>query len=179
MSFLKNVSITVCSVAISIINIFDEVIIQSLRTIFKLTRKRLLEDSNVLLDMKTHLIYCIMHRSIRLIDKIHGIKLEINHGSGYLKDIIMHDCNICPIIKTVKTSNNVYKIDPSTPFIVIFQQPIHLIRIEFVDLVLNNEIKNALVKIYTSDMTTKNNKYIETTVSSRKNIICNTEYIIC
>ena len=177
MSFLKNVSITICSVAISIINIIDELIIQSLRTIFKLTRKRLLEDSTVL-DMKTHLISCMMHRSIRLIDKIYAIKLEINQGSGYVKDIIVHDSNICPIIKTIKTSNNVYKIDPSTPFIVTFQHPIQLIRIEFVDLVLS-EIKNAIVKIYTTDMNTKNNNYVETTVSSRKNIICNTEYILC
>ena len=166
-NIIKKAFIGLIIICITVIDIIDEVTLQLLRRVLKLTRERINESviegvNTSVSNVSEHLIRCILYHAIHVREPIHAIAVQQqNPNINCHMDIRIY-------------SNRNQRVNASDIFLISgfgtctkLEEPIKFSRIEFD---ISETTFKPKVRLYIS------NNYIETHISKEKNMLCNVEY---
>ena len=191
MKFITDTIIIVCSISMYLLDIierlFVQLFIESFRCMFRLTRERLQLQSQLQLPSTPLLVSCLLHRCIRLDEKVLVYGIELRPRSPCYCSVketrVLDMTGTSVVLKPLKAVTAAAANDTThcfcndTPFVVHFERPVHFSTIEFIGLRVNNHTtKKINVKLYTDEFDSKS--FIETSVSPDKFMICNTNALV-
>ena len=165
-NIIKKAFIGLIIICITVIDIIDEVTLQLLRRVLKLTRERInesvIEEVNTSVsNVSEHLIRCILYHAIHVREPIHAIAVQEKKHDNHTDLRIYNNLNKRVIGYDVKFISGFGTCTTLEP-------PIKFSRIEFD--ISENSFKPK-VRLYFTET-----NYIETHVSKEKNMLCNVEY---